>query len=354
VNKLPLNININKEDQLLNEYLFCWHKFQSMPNKVILYNVYLSNDFIEKLEKYKIDLNIATEIFSTFDSPIINDKILSKISDDIFISYVILDKNSENSVVDEVTIFYKNIEDVGKINDIIEIISDSIISPDKNEQESKLNIICLNQGELNIESLSSESNFESIEYYYNKKTFKKTKEVIKKIKKEKKGLYILYGQRGCGKTTIINYISSKVEKNIIFIPGNMIEHTINNPDFRNFLKNYPDSILLIDDCELIFNKIYNRSNISTNNLIQLVDGFLSKIVNIDIMAIFNINDESEIDPNLLECNSLIDIVEFEPLNSTESTELSEIIGHNRKYKSEQKLINIIRNIKQHSKFDIGF
>jgi energy-coupling factor transporter ATP-binding protein EcfA2 len=353
VNKLPLNININKEDQLLNEYLFCWHTFQSMPNKIILYNMYIATEFLNNLKKIKVDLNIATEIFSTAEEPIVNEKVLSKISDDIFITYVVLDKYSENSIIDEVTILYKNLEDSGKINEIIDLINDTIIEKAKEEQ-SKLNVVCLNQGELGIESILINNDFDNIEYYYSKKTFQKSKEVIKNIKKGKKGLYVLYGQRGCGKTTMINYISSKINRDIIFIPSNMIDHTINNPDFRNFLKNYPECIILIDDSELIFNKVYNRSNVSTNNLIQLIDGFLSKIVNVDIIAIFNVSEESEIDSNLLDCCSLVNITEFQYLNNSESTELSELLGHNKKYKSNQRLIDILRNVKQKDRNDIGF
>jgi putative ribosome biogenesis GTPase RsgA len=69
-----------------------------------------------------------------------------------------------------------------------------------------------------------------------------------KIKKSEKGLSVLWGERGTGKTSIINYLADKLDRIVIFIPNNLIEHTINNPDFMT--KHYKNCRLQNLRCNL--------------------------------------------------------------------------------------------------------
>ena len=134
----------------------------------------------------------------------------------------------------------------------------------------------------------------------------------------------------------------------------MIEHTINNPDFRKFLKRYSKPIIVIDDCEMIFNDYLTKSNMVVNNLLQLSDGFLSETIDVTFIAIFNVEDENEIDRNLIECNNLIDIIDFEFLNSDEANELSIHLGEKAKYKNKTKLVDIIKKNTLQNNKKIGF
>ena len=85
----------------------------------------------------------------------------------------------------------------------------------------------------------------------------------------------------------------------------MIDSTINNPEFKRFIRRYQNPILIIDDCEMMFSETYNRSNILVNNLLQLIDGFLSDSIQANVITIFNVDDVDEIDHSLLDCNNLI-------------------------------------------------
>ena len=110
----------------------------------------------------------------------------------------------------------------------------------------------------------------------------------------------------------------------------------------------------MDDCEIVFTDNYGRSNMFTSNLLQMVDGFLSDSINCNIVTIFNIDDEEEIDPSLLECNNLIDVIEFEMLSGEESNSLAKHIQSNKKYKNKTKLIDIIKKRSNKIEFEIGF
>ena len=240
------------------------------------------------------------------------------------------------------------------MNDIIDLLNDCLL--DYTEEESmNLNTISLNQNGLEIEPINNQSiDNDNLDSYYNGKTFKELQKLVKKVKKNNKGLSILWGQKGTGKTAAINYIADNLDRIVFFIPNNLIEHTINNPDFRKFLKKHHKPIIIIDDCEMIFNEYFAKSNVVVNNLLQLVDGFLSDDLEVNIITIFNVEEEDEIDHTLLDCNNLIEVVEFEYLEDDEATELSRILGHSKKYKNKTKLIDIIKKRNGSIENRIGF
>jgi hypothetical protein len=63
---------------------------------------------------------------------------------------------------------------------------------------------------------------------------------------------------------------------------------------------------------MLFNDMFSKSNMYTNNLLQ-IEGFLSDSIQVNIIAIFNTNDIKEIDSSLLDSNSLINLIKFEDL-----------------------------------------
>jgi hypothetical protein len=56
----------------------------------------------------------------------------------------------------------------------------------------------------------------------------------------------------------------------------------------------------------------------------------------------------------LECNNLIDVIEFEYLSSEESMELAKHLKSNKKYKNKTKLVDIINRRSNIEEFEIGF
>lgn len=352
-----LNLNINRDDSDLNDFMICWEHFESRPNKIIIHNTYSTKLFYEVVIKYIKEKTTLTEIIpSGGDDFIINDKMFVKIDDETFMSYVIVDRDCENSVVSEVSIFYKQ-EDLSNgapefVKSLIEELNDCIVDFFNEEENSKLNTITYSTEGLEIDTIEITKQ-EKYDIYYSKKTFKEVNKLIKDIKKSNKGLSILYGERGTGKTSVINYLVSNIDRMIIFIPNSMIEHTINNPDFRKFLKRFDKPIIVIDDCEMLLNEVFNKSNLFVNNLVQIIDGFLSDSMEVNVISIFNVDNDSEIDHSLLECNNLLRVIKFEELSLNESTKLSEHLGFNKDYKNKTRVLDIIRNKKNKETHEIG-
>lgn len=348
-----LNLSISKDDYNLNDFLLCWKNFGKRPNKIVIHNTYSSKEFDEKIDEFIIEKNVFTEVIPiSEDDLIINDKLFIKLDDNCYLSYIVSDRMSDSSFIDSI-IFYYNVGYTG-VQDYIDKLNDCILDYEDDDSH-KLNTISITQNGLEIEPVSTSNiDIDNIDNYYNSDTFKSVDKLIKKIKKSDKGLSIFYGDRGTGKTSILNLISSKLDRIMIFIPNNMIEHTINNPDFRKFLKRYDKPVLVLDDCEMAFTEIYGRSNMFSSNLLQMVDGFLSDSINCNIITIFNTEDEDEIDHSLLECNNLLDTIYFEKLDVEECNNLAKHIESNKKYKNNNKLIDIVKKRSNKVDYELGF
>lgn len=340
-----LNLNINKDDSELNDFLYCWEQFESRPNKIVIHNTYSSKLFSEVCSEYIVDRNFFTEVIPADEEFVINDKMFVKLGDDVYCSYIVVDRRHENSIISEITFYYKSESNFEFIQDLVEKLNTCIVNFEENEY-NKINTITLNSNSLELEPIDTSSiDLDNFDMYYSKNTSKELKKLIKEIKKSTKGLSILYGERGLGKTSVINYLASKLDRIVIFIPNNMIEHTINNSEFRKFIKRYTRPIIIIDDCEMLFHEYFTKSNTFVNNLLQMTDGFLSDTTEVNVIAIFNVDNEDEIDHSLLESNNLLKVIEFDYLSIEESNELSEYLGHNRSFKNKSKVLDIIRNNK---------
>jgi hypothetical protein len=349
-----LSININKDDSNLNDFLYCWDIFGSRPNKIVIHNTYSTKPFNKIVSEHSIDKNVFTEIIPNDEDFTINDKIISNLGDDVYLSYIVIDRNQDNSIVSDIVFFYKSQESSKKVQSIIEELNDCLVDFCE-EETNNLNTISLSaQSGLEIEPIELDDDFENFDHYYSSDTNKSVEKLIKKIKKSNKGLSVLYGERGTGKTSVINYIAGKLDRIVIFIPNNLIEHTINNPDFRKFIKKFHKPVIVLDDCEITLSDFYNRTNLTTSNILQMVDGLLSDTMEINVICIFNTDDEDDIDEALLECNNLIDVIEFEHLSGEEAEELSKVIGSSKKYKNKTRLIDIIKKKSGGDQKKIGF
>jgi hypothetical protein len=105
---------------------------------------------------------------------------------------------------------------------------------------------------------------------------------------------------------------------------------------------------------MIFNEFFTKSNVIVNNLMQIIDGPLSSKVKASIITIFNVEDTNEIDHNLMDCNNLVDIIEFTNLSNSEANQLSDFLGYKQKHKSDIRLLDLIKNNKSNDKKRLGF
>ena len=157
-------------------------------------------------------------------------------------------------------------------------------------------------------------------------------------KKNDKGLVLLHGKPGTGKTNYIRYLISALKKQVIFLPPNMA-NAITNPELISILINNPNSILVIEDAENIIIDREKEGQSSVSGLLNISDGLLSDCLNIQIICSFN-TDISKVDSALLRKGRLIAKYEFKELEVVKAQVLSNKLGFSSNLTSPMNLTEI--------------
>ena len=143
-------------------------------------------------------------------------------------------------------------------------------------------------------------------------------------KKNDKGLVLLHGKPGTGKTSYIRYLITKIKKSVIFLPPNMAA-SITDPGLMEVLIENPNSVFVVEDAENIIIERNLSGSSSVSALLNLADGLLSDCLNIQIICSFN-TDLSRVDSALMRKGRLIAKYEFTELNALKAQVLSDKLG----------------------------
>ena len=152
-------------------------------------------------------------------------------------------------------------------------------------------------------------------------------------------LVLLHGLAGTGKTTYLKYLAHELGKKVLFLPPVMAESIV-NPDFVPFLMENKDCVLIIEDAEkVIGDRKDSGSSVGVSNLLNLSDGILGDILNIHVIATFNM-DKEKIDSALLRKGRLIAEHKFDKLNVEDTNILIKHLGMDNVVGEEMTLADI--------------
>lgn len=159
--------------------------------------------------------------------------------------------------------------------------------------------------------------------------FKEVNDTIcKRLGNDKdKGIVLLHGLPGTGKTTYLRYLIGKIRKRVLFVsPG--VAGEIMNPDFVQLLINNPNTVLIIEDAEnIIMDRKYSSSS-SVSNLLNISDGLLADFLNVQLICTFN-SSLTMVDSALMRKGRLIAKYEFGKLGVEKANRLSNHFGFNK-------------------------
>jgi len=179
----------------------------------------------------------------------------------------------------------------------------------------------------------------NIEENYNDDFLAVHETILKRLsKKNDKGIVLLHGKNGTGKTFYIRYLISNINKKVIFLPPNMAK-TITNPDLISVLIDNPNSVFVIEDAENIVVDREKDGQSPVTALLNISDGLLSDCLNIQIICSFN-TDLSRVDTALLRKGRLIANYEFKELEIEKAQSLSKKLGFSGKISSPLALTAI--------------
>jgi hypothetical protein len=173
------------------------------------------------------------------------------------------------------------------------------------------------------------------------KSFKPIHEkIIHKLNEKKsKGLVLLHGTPGTGKTHYLKYLASKIKnKRVLFIPPFLADF-ITSPEMTPFLIQNAGSVLFIEDAEKVITDRNTGGGNGVSNILNITDGILSDILNIQIVATFNM-DKKKIDEALLRKGRLIAEHKFDALPVEDSQALIDHLGFDYKTNKPMTLTEI--------------
>jgi SpoVK/Ycf46/Vps4 family AAA+-type ATPase len=139
-----------------------------------------------------------------------------------------------------------------------------------------------------------------------------------------KGIVLLHGLPGTGKTTYLRHLIGKIKKRVLFVSPS-VAGDITSPDFIELLVDNPNSVLIIEDAENVIMDRRISGNASVSNLLNVSDGLLADFLNVQLICTFN-NSLTLVDSALLRKGRLIAKYEFGKLSIKKSQQLSNHLG----------------------------
>jgi hypothetical protein len=146
---------------------------------------------------------------------------------------------------------------------------------------------------------------------YGEEFLPKNKIIVDRLNTGKKGLVILNGEPGTGKSTYIKYLLSHVKKSFCLLAVSDAE-SINSPTFNKFLTDNTNKIIVIEDAEKLVVSREDNENSAIAGILNLSDGLTSELFNVMIILTFNTSRQN-IDPALLRKGRLICEHEFQKI-----------------------------------------
>jgi hypothetical protein len=203
-----------------------------------------------------------------------------------------------------------------------------LVTPYKQKERRKpleINLVVAKRNTLELKAMEIKRTKLDLDLFY-EDDFKEVDEVIRKRLRAKndKGIVLLHGLPGTGKTTYLRYLVGKIKKRVLFLPP-AVAVNLMNPDFIELLVDNPETVLIIEDAENIIMDRKHSSSSSVSNLLNISDGLLADFLNVQIVCTFN-NALAMVDSALTRKGRLIARYEFGKLGIAKAKKLSAHLG----------------------------
>ena len=319
--KTSLQMNLSevfaeRGNSYLNEFTLFIAHFNSIPNFIHEVDIDCRKARIWFSENYELDIKD-----SYYNKKYFNESKKVEMDDVFYFLYddLIVDFDTNNSIV---RFLFRKTE----LTKVEEIIS-GIHKFKRRFQKRKPSITLLVDGPIGIRTQLLEITRPKLrlEDNYNDDFKEIHQTILKRLSsKNDKGLVLLHGRPGTGKTSYIRYLVSSVKKRVIFLPPNMAS-AITNPGLISILIDNSNSIFVIEDAENIIVDREKDGSSPVSALLNISDGLLADCLNIQIICSFN-TDISKIDSALMRKGRLIAKYEFKELETEKAQQLSNKLG----------------------------
>ncbi len=212
-------------------------------------------------------------------------------------------------------------------------------------QPLEINLIVQSRNSMELKSMEIKRTKLDLNLYY-EDDFVQTDEVIRNRlnKTNDKGIVLLHGLPGSGKTSYLRFLIGKIKKRVMFLSPSVAGNLM-NPDFIELLIDNPNTVLIIEDAENIIMDRRHSSSSAVSNLLNISDGLLADFLNVQLICTFN-SSLTLIDNALMRKGRLIAKYEFGKLSILKSQRLSNHFGFANTIKKPMTIAEIAN---QHEK-----
>lgn len=206
-------------------------------------------------------------------------------------------------------------------------------------QPLEINLIVQRGSRLELKAMEIKRTKLDLDLFY-EDDFKETDKIIRQRlnKKNDKGIVLLHGLPGTGKTTYLRYLVGKIKKRVMFLSPTVAGNLM-NPDFIEMLINNPNTVVIIEDAEnIIMDRRYNSGS-AVSNLLNISDGLLADFLNVQLICTFN-NSLTLVDSALMRKGRLIAKYEFGKLSVSKAQRLSSHLGLKTEIKQPMTIAEI--------------
>lgn len=330
---------IFKQIQQFNpETIFCKEEVDCKTNDTKI--VYA---FLKIANGYYVELSSNLQIMDGYEDCVCQ---LSDSDIYVFVSYISLLCPPPTS-----SLYNKDIEE-----QIVSIVREFKLK--RNTTTPSIGMICQEDGEFYIKDFFIKTEYNIIEgdLHYGKGFMNFHEQLLKRFEDDKKGLVLFHGEPGTGKTYYIRSLLKDLialNKFIIYLPPSMMDFMV-SPEMISYISQVvmekhdegKSCIILLEDAEPLIasRKSGNRSD-GITNLLNMTDGLLNDMLNVQVIATFN-TDLKNIDEALLRPERLIARKEFKKLTVEDARILFKFLNVDKKTDKECTLAEIYSQQKQ--------
>lgn len=321
VTKTSAKMNISevfreKRSSYLNEFTLFMAHFNAIPNYINEIDIDCTRAIKWFNDAYKSEI-----IDLYYNKVYYNRKKKAEIDDMFFLLYddLLVDFDSNQSTV---RFLFRKTE-ISKIEKIIVAVQKFKIKKQRNKPEISLLVNSMMGIEVTPFKVTKPKL--NIEDNYNDDFKDIHKIILKRLSKmNDKGLVLLHGKPGTGKTSYIRFLIRSLKKDVVFLPPNMAS-AITDPSLISILIEHPNTVFVIEDAENIIIDREKEGVSPVSALLNISDGLLADCLNVQVICSFN-TDTSKIDSALLRKGRLIAKYEFKELEVNKAQELSNKLG----------------------------
>lgn len=193
------------------------------------------------------------------------------------------------------------------------------------KKDFEINLVAKTEDGLDLKPVEIKKTRLDLNLYYGDDFAEVDRTIVSRLtKKDDKGIVLLHGLPGTGKTTYLRYLVGRLKKRVLFLSPSLANN-IMNPDFMDLLIENPNSVVIIEDAENIIMDRRVSSDSSVSNLLNISDGILSDFLRVQLICTFN-HPLSMVDSALMRKGRLIAKYEFGKLSIAKAQRLSDHLG----------------------------